>query len=166
MELKPCPGCGRMMLTQKIANLTVRCEPTPLDGQGVAQELGAGRQLWTPEFGPGLIPRRLKAARPGDGKLLREHRCPVNAQEALSRPRTTQGGETVPPKAPRPPVARSRPSSGPLTVHSGVRGAGSPRSNPTCDRCGKPCADGTYASIEVGQLPVWAEHVNRKDCRP
>lgn len=162
MKLEPCIGCGRMVLIHSIANLTVKCEPTPLDGQGVAQEIGAGRQIWTPEFGPGLIPKGLRGARPGDAKLLREHRC-----AAVSRPGTPSAVPAPPKAAPRPAqrrVAPSTPSSGPSTDHSGARRAASPRSEtPVCSACSQPCQDGTYASIEVGELLVWAQHV--EECR-
>lgn len=162
MKLEPCPGCGRAVLIHSVANLTVKCEPTPLDGQGIAQELGAGRQIWTPEFGPGLIPKRLRPAQPGDSKLLREHRC-VSVSGANPAPSVP-----APPKAPQSPsggrVAPSTRSSGPSTDHSGARRAASPRSEtPVCSACSQPCQDGTYASIEVGELLVWAQHV--EECR-
>lgn len=35
---------------------------------------------------------------------------------------------------------------------------------PCCDACGQPCADGTYASIQVGELTVWAQHVQEGAC--
>jgi hypothetical protein len=156
-----------MILTHSVANLTVKCEPTPLDGQGVAQELGAGRQIWTPEFGPGLIPKRLRPAQPGDAKLLREHRCA--AAGALSTPPPLP----APPKAaPRPAesrVAPRTPSSARPTAHSGAQRAATPRSegrttpprSEPCDVCRKPVAlDGSeqYIAIELGATVVWAVH--------
>lgn len=172
MTLAPCPGCGRMVLIHSVANLTVKCEPTPLDGQGVAQELGAGRQIWTPEFGspdgvggpsgPGLIPKRLRPAQPGDSKLLREHRC-VSVSGANPAPSVP-----APPKAPQSPsggrVAPSTRSSGPSTDHSGARRAASPRSETRshpCDGCGKPVElDGAvdYVALELGATVMWAIH--------
>lgn len=162
MQLKPCPGCGRMVLIHSIANLTVKCEPTPLDGQGVAQELGAGRQIWTPEFGPGLIPKRLRPAQPGDSKLLREHRC-----AAVSRPGTPSAVPAPPKAAPRPAqrrVAPSTPSSAPRTAPSGAPVAVSHRSETRshpCDGCGKPVElDGAvdYMALELGATVMWAIH--------
>lgn len=161
MKLEPCIGCGRMVLTHSVANLTVKCEPTPLDGQGVAQELGAGRQIWTPEFGPGLIPKRLRAARPGDTKLLREHRC--TAAGALSTPSPVPGASQSP-KGRETGVqsfaAPSTPSSARPTVPSGVPAAASRTSD--CSLCGHPIelADvENYVMIELGATVIDAFHV-------
>lgn len=158
MTLEPCIGCGRMVLTHKIANLTVKCEPTPLDGQGVAQELGVGRQIWTPEFGPGLIPKALRGARPGDAKLLREHRC------------VTVSGAGTPPPVPAPPKAAPRPAESRVaprtpssvrpTAHSGAPAAESPRSDgPRCDECGIIMAEGDYVAVQLGEIYMWAQHL-------
>lgn len=160
VKLEPCIGCGRMILIHRVANLTVRCEPTPMDGQGVAQELGAGRQIWTPEFGPGLIPKGLRGARPGDAKLLREHRC-----AAVSGPGTPPA-VPAPPKGPQSPsgrrVAPSTRSSGPRTDHSSARPAVSPRfdqGGPRCDECGLIMEEGEYVSAQLGEIYIWAQHL-------
>lgn len=161
--LKPCPGCGRACLTQQIANLTVKCDPTPLDGQGVAVELMAGRQLWTPMFGPGLIPDRLKAASPGDAKLLREHACTVKAATAVLAPVQPAGGTGGPARSPKARVAPSRPSSGVSTEASGVPDAVSPHTDhPNCDSCGRPCLPGTYWGFQHGTKWIYAQH--GEDC--
>lgn len=154
MKLEPCRDCGRMILQDG----PTRCDPSPLDGQGVATEVMSGRKIWTPTFGPGLIPQSLRPASPGDTKLLREHDC-----APVSRPAT-------PPEAPAPPkalpgpaeprVALSTPSSARQTERSSASSAGTRTSEPVCDGCGQPCTQGTYASIEVGSLIVWAEHVS------
>lgn len=158
MKIEPCLGCGRGVLIHKIANLAVKCDPSPLDGVGVAREIVAGRSLWTPVFGPGLIPKELKPGRPGDTKLLAEHRCtrvsgasapatpsrPVVAPQAsptLSEAESVLGGPARPGDASTAPFSSSR------------------RTNPCCDGCSEPMADGTYASIELGSLVVWAQHV-------
>ena len=129
MKLEPCIGCGRMILTHSIANLTVKCDPSPLDGQGVAEELGAGRQIWTPEFGPGFIPKKLRGARPGDAKILREHRC--TAAGALRSPSPVPGASQLPKGREEPAqslAGPSTPSSAPRTAPSSARRAVNPRS--------------------------------------
>lgn len=37
--------------------------------------------------------------------------------------------------------------------------------NPKCSGCGRPCADGTYSAIHLGELLVWAEHLDG-ECTP
>jgi hypothetical protein len=166
MTLEPCIGCGRMVLTHKIANLTVKCDPSPLDGQGVAQELGAGRQIWSPS----LDGRSLKGARPGDAKLLREHSC--TAAGALRTPPPVPGAASAPKgreTGTQPLVVPSTPSSAPWTAPSGAPAAVSPRSDLThpCSLCGHPidAADvETYALIELGATVIDAFHTS--GCRP
>lgn len=171
MKLEPCIGCGRMVLTHKIANLTVKCDPTPLDGQGVAQELGAGRQIWSPS----LDGRSLKGARPGDAKLLREHSC--TAAGALRTPPPVPGAASSPKgreTGTQPLAAPSTPSSARPTAHSGAPAAVPRRFDfqemrlvHPCSLCGHPidAADvETYALIELGATVIDAFHTS--GCRP
>jgi hypothetical protein len=37
--------------------------------------------------------------------------------------------------------------------------------NPRCKRCGQRMAQGTYAAIELGELLVWAEHIDECEKR-
>lgn len=157
MKTEPCNGCGRMIIVHSVANLAVRCDPTPLGAQEVVRELGAGRQMWTPQDG-----RRLRAARPGDAELLREHRCTAagalrSPSPVLGDPNRPKGRQAGTHSLAGPPT----PSSAPRTAHSGARHAASPSSEtrPRCSACGQPCTDGTYASVGVGELTVWAQHV-------
>jgi len=157
-----------MILVHRIANLDVKCEPTPLAGWEIAAELSAGRQIWTDPDG-----RSLRGARPGDEKLLREHRCPVSAREALSRPRTPSKVPSVQSTPPRPPAGRTAPSSGPSAAPSSVRSAEtrdsdgredpSLHSGPRCDDCGLIMADGDYVSAQLGEIYIWAQHT--ANCR-
>ena len=166
MKLEPCIGCGRMILTHSIANLTVKCDPSPLDGQGVAEELGAGRQIWTPEFGPGFIPKKLRGARPGDAKILREHRC--TAAGALRSPSPVPGASQLPKGREEPAqslAGPSTPSSAPRTAPPSARRAANPRSELThdCSFCGYPidAADvETYALIQLGATVIDAFHTS------
>lgn len=169
IKLEACQGCGRHLLVGKIANLDVKCEPTPLIEVGEIIRLLTTPNppsLWMVERNQQGQPTRLRGARPGETGVVVEHRCTVKAADAVLKPSTSAAGETMPPKAPRPSVARSAASSGHSTDHSGVRGAANQDSSwPACDRCSKPMANGTYASVEIGELTIWAEHVEG-ECAP
>lgn len=163
MKLEPCAGCGRICLTHPIANLVVKCDPAALDGQGVAQELTAGRQIWTPEFGPGLIPQRLRGARPGDTRLLREHHC--MAAGALHRPSPVLGDTSAPKgreTGAQSLAAPSTPSVVRPTEHSSASGAVPRRSEEAgCSFCGQPLGEdgaGTYVIMQLGATVVDAFH--------
>lgn len=155
MKLEPCVGCGRMILSQSIANLTVKCDPTPLTDVGEIVGLLTSPNppsLWMVENG------RLRGARPGEPGPVREHRC-VTVSGANPAPSVP-----APPKAaPRPAesrVAPRTPSSVRPTAHSGAPAAAIPRSEP-CDRCRKPVIlDGPelYVSFELGATVVYAAH--------
>lgn len=171
--IEMCKGCGRPVLVHRIANLVVKCEPVALDGSGAVAEIMAGGSLWMVERNLQGQPVRLRGARPGEPGPVPEHRC-LNAQEALSRPRTPSVVPSPQPTPQRPPAGRTAPSSGPSAAPSSVRTAASPAfkidwskvgepSGPRCDGCSQPCADGTYASIALGELTVWAHHVNSCD---
>ena len=160
MTLEPCAGCGRHVLIQKIANLTVKCDPTPLTDVGEIVRLLTSPNppgMWMVDSG------KLRPARPGELGPVREHRCTVNAQEALSRLRTPSKVSTPQPTPHEPSAGQQTPFSGPSAANSSARSAGPARSDgPRCSACSKPCADGTYASIEVGELVIWAQHLT--DC--
>lgn len=163
MKLEPCTGCGRMILTQPIANLTVKCDPTPLNGQqAVDYLLQGGRTLWMVDA------QRLRRARPGEPGPVREHRCPVNAQEALYRPRSTRPGPSPQLTPQRPSAGQQTPSSGPSAAPSSAKPAGSRVSDPLahghldCSTCGQPINlrdIETYALIELGATVIDAFHV-------
>lgn len=161
MTLAPCPGCGRMVLIHSIANLTVKCDPTPLADVGEIVRLLTSPNppsLWMVERNQQGQPTRLRGARPGEPGPVREHRC--TAAGALSSPSPV----SAPPKAaPRPAesrVAPRTPSSARPTAPSGARGAVSRTSE--CSLCGHPIrlADvETYAMIELGAAVIDAFHV-------
>lgn len=162
IDLKPCRGCGRPLIHHSVANLAVRLEPTPLDLNGIMGELAASRSLWMVDGG------KVRPARPGEAGPLREHRCSVKAADAPLEPSQPSPPPGVPANPPVRPRTPSRRSSGQRTTPPGVLYAGSRVSDigegPVCDSCSTPMADGTYASIEVGELTVWAQHVSAGDC--
>lgn len=163
IQIEPCRGCGRTLGIHKIANLTVRLEIEPLDAGQATQALLGGRNLWrvTQTSVSGVRPAELTAlAQRGvtEGPhVCQEHRC-----VAVSRP---DGSTPVPEANPTPKARQSPPvdvstlSSARSTARSSARPAVSRGSRPVCDGCGEPCADGTYASISLGELTVWAQHV-------
>ncbi len=171
IKVEPCRGCGQILMLDEIApGLTVRVDTEPLDAQTAVQALVDGRELWTRKIDRTNTVVGLRGATPGHLSALhaevrptvyRQHRCTVSAQEALSRPRTPSLRSSVQPPSPEPSVGRTAPSSGPQTGSSSVRSAVKPRSEgPRCDACGEPMADGTYASIELGELMIWAQHID------
>lgn len=178
IKVEPCKGCGGVLLVDRFMGVTVRCDPTPLDAQAAGRTLLAGQTLYRVTYLGGrpssfgsATPAVLGALRgePGERPMVvEEHRCTkAGTTNALSSPVTAVqgGGGTQTPKAPQsPPADRTALLSGPSTVPSGAPTAVKPRSNPPgprCSGCGQPCKDGTYASIELGEILVWAHHVDR-----
>jgi len=178
--IEPCPGCGRMVLVGKIANLVVKCDPTPLTDVGDIVRLLTSPNppsLWMVERNQQGQPSGLRGARPGEPGPVREHRCTrVSGDGPLPRvlgdPMPPKGRETgVQPSRAEPSEAQrfladlSTPFSAAPTAPSSARYAGTRLTDagegPVCDGCSRPMADGTYASIEVGDLVVWAQHVER-----
>lgn len=102
---------------------------------------------------------------------------PKAPPEPVSSPRVAPGTPSSAPTAPSSATATtagpSRSKIPPTRVDGYSRRAGEegpvgvmtfevdPR-NPRCSGCGKACADGTYASIGLGEIIVWAHHVD--DC--
>lgn len=174
IKVEPCRGCGRIILLGKIANLDVKCDPAPLTNVGDIVKLLTSPTpptLWMVEKNRQGRPMGFRGARPGEAGPVAEHVCTVKAADAVLRPSAPRGGETVPPKAPRPPAARSAASSGHSTVSSGAPGAGTLDSKPSgaslrssdvpCSVCGNMIhlTDvGTYALIELGAVLVDAFH--------
>lgn len=169
--IEMCTGCGRPILVHKIANLTVKCEPTPLTDVGDIVKLLTSPNppsLWMVERNQQGQPVRLRGARRGERGPVPEHRCTrVSGSQGppsvLGGPDAPKGRETGVQGV----AAPSTPSSAPWTARSSAPSAVSHRSEgPRCDRCSKPCADGTYASIALGELTVWAQHVREDVCTP
>lgn len=180
IKVEPCKGCGGVLLVDRFMGLTVRCEATPLDAQAAGAALLAGRELHRVMYLGGR-PSSFSSASPAVLAALRTepserpmvvvtHRCPpgaVRPSESLSTP----SAASTPKAAPvGPPAAPGTPSWGPSTEASSAPSAESrpserlapsvaDPSGPRCSGCGHPCADGTYASIELGDILVWAHHV-------
>lgn len=152
----------------------------PLDAQTAVQALMVGREVYRIGWNTQGVtlstakPAVLAALRtaPTDARpvVVASHPCPTGAAKVLKPvlPASNEEGGTGTPKAPAGPSGeRTAPFSGPVTAPSGVTPAVKPRSEtfrdaPICSGCGQPCADGTYASIALGDLIQWARHV--ADC--
>jgi len=174
-SLAVCPACSTPVWRWKVGGIEYTADPTALDAQqAVAAHLG-GRRLYRLTLAGGRSHIRpawnteltaLSGAEPPT--ILGGHPC-----KAITRPLTAPqptSGTGAPGKAPSPPAGRTAASSAPSGGPSGVRAAASPRSDarqgPRCNRCQQPCADGTYAAIEIGDLVVWAQHVQEATCTP
>lgn len=167
-KLAQCLRCKGVIYRADEVGLVWTADLNTLDAQTALQALMGGRQVYVVDA------QKLRTARPADLSRLREpnppmvvasHPCPAGASKVLEAAVTPPEGvgEGRGPKEPaRPSAVPSRRPLGPSTEPSGARTAVKPRSEPTCDGCGKPCADGTYASVELGDLLVWAHHV--EDC--
>lgn len=183
MKIEPCVGCGRMILTERMAGLTIKCDPTPLTDVGDIVRLLTHPNppsLWVVEKNQQGQPVRLRGARPGELGPVPEHRCQERFSGSLP---ASPGGRrpespVTPPKALQgPPAAPSTPSSAPRRERSSAQPVGSALSERLnrvgegpvcpaergpavlCDGCSQPCADGTYASVQLGELTIWAQHV-------
>lgn len=172
IKVEPCPGCGRLIFIKDVANLKARLDSLPVDAQEATAELIAGRTVWR------ITETSLRPARPAElmalrnrgtvegPRILREHRCTPGSRPPTPSP----GKETDPaPKGRQGPVQPladlSTRTSAPGMASYGVPPAETPRTDgPRCDRCSVPCRQGTYASIELGELTLWAEHINQEEC--
>ena len=161
-----CPSCSTPVYRLKVGGLETTADMTALDSPAAVGEVISGRRLYRIVFTGGrplamypadnLVLSKLATAEPGDRPfVVAGHPC-----TAVSRPFTAP----VDPEAGSGPKDRpagpQTPSRVPQTDPSGVPSAETPRSDgPRCSGCGQPCADGTYASVAVGELTVWAAHV-------
>lgn len=171
LTMAVCPACSTPVYRVKVGGLEYTANLTSLDAQTAMAEVLAGRRLYRIIFVGG----RPLSMRPADNRVLRklaeaspEERPLVVAGHpctAVSRPMTPSPGPGDRRDPHEPPAARTAPSSGPQAADAPVPGAETPRSDgsppdgPECSRCGLPCAGGTYASIDVGELTLWAAHV-------
>lgn len=167
VEVHPC---GRLTYVDDLGGTAIRTDTEPLEADEAVQALLGGADLYRVFFLGGrpnrygsTTPEVLAKLRtePSERPLVvRAHRC-----TAVSRPNTPSPVPSGQPVPPSPSAGHTEtPSPGPQTEPSpapGARPTGT-RSDrrPTCSGCGRPCADGTYASIALGELVVWAQHVD------
>lgn len=175
LSLAECPKCGERVLRVKVGGIETKANLLP-----ITNPVGETGRVYRVLFADDGRPRTLRPAYPaelvafvtspvGDRPYLtREHPC-----TAVSRPLTPSpaSGTGDPGKGPQTGVQRfladlSTPSPDRPTDPSGARSAVQRRSDglaaaPRCSACGKPCEDGTYASVALGDLVLWAEHVDR-----
>lgn len=174
LSLAVCPACSTPVYRWKAGGIEYTADLSVVDAQQAASAASAGRRLYRIAYTGG----RPTAARPADPRTLTAlvtappaerpavvpaHGCravtkPLSASLPAPQPAPGPGVRTDPPG---PSAGHQTPFSGPQTEHSGARTAASRRSEPAprCNRCARPCSDGTYAAIQVGDLYVWAEHV-------
>lgn len=177
LSLAVCPACATPVYRWKAGGIEYTADLSVVDAQQAASAAATGRRLYRISYTGG----RPTAARPADPHTLtalvtappaeRPAVVPAHGCKAVTRPLAASQpspGPGVRTDPPAPSAGRQTPSSGPQTEHSGARTAVKPRSEtaPRCNRCSRPCADGTYAAIQVGDLYVWAEHVQEEACTP
>lgn len=176
LSVAECPKCHGRILRQKVGGIETKASLTP-----VTNPVGDTGRVYRVTFDGSGRPRSLRPAYPtelvafvtgpvGDRPyLVREHPC-----AAVSRPIQAPGTNPAggPGKGPQTGVqslaGRTTPSPDHSTEPSGARSAVQRRSEaavrpsadqPRCSGCGEPCEDGTYASVALGDLTLWAEHV-------
>lgn len=171
IKVEPCRGCGRILMIHPVANLTVRLESEPLDAQGAATALVAGRNLWrvTATSAKGVRPAELSALRtaePGERPyVVQEHRC--TAAGAPHTPSPVLGDPSLP-KGPEAgvqslsPVGLSIPSSEPSPEDSSAPAADRLPTE-VCSVCRKPLDPsdaGNYVALQLGATVVDSFHAN------
>lgn len=175
VSMGECPACRTVVYRVKVGGIEYTANLSPLDAQKAVGEVLAGRRLYRITFVGG----KPSGMRPADNRhlaalssaepplVVSEHPC-----AAVSRPLTPTPGPSVQEDPPEPSAGRTAPFSGPQAGPSSVPSAEPRRSDgilraPSgssggiqCSGCGQPCADGTYAAIELGELVLWAWHVD------
>lgn len=177
LSLAECPKCGERVLRMKVGGIETKANLLP-----ITNPVGDTGRVYRVLFAEGGRPRTFRPATPvelvafvtspvGDKPYLtREHPCAA-VSRPIPAPATNPAGG--PGKAPQAGVqslaGRTTPSPDRSTEPSGARSAAQRRSEaavrgsapqPRCSACGKPCEDGTYASVALGDLILWAEHVD------
>lgn len=180
LSLAECPRCRERILRVKVGGIETTANLTP-----ITDPRGETGRVYRVAFHTDGRPRALYPAAPAElvafvtsppadrPYIVRQHPC-----TAVSRPIPAPGTNPAggPGKAPQTGVQRfladlSTPSPDRSTEPSGARSAAQRRSEaavrpspglgarPQCSACGKVCEDGTYASVALGDLVLWAEHV-------
>lgn len=173
LSVAECPKCGERVLRLKVGGIETKANLLP-----ITNPLGETGRVYRVLFAEGGRPKTFRPAMPaelvafvtspvGDRPYLtREHPCAAVSRPLTPSPASGPGG---PGKGPQTGVQRfladlSTPSPDRSTDPSGARSAAQRRSEaptdaPRCSACGKACEDGTYASVALGDLVLWAEHV-------
>jgi hypothetical protein len=172
LSVAECPRCRGRVLRQKVGGIETKANLTP-----VTDPVGDTGRVYRVLFDDAGRPRTLRPAYPtelvafvtapvGDKPyLVRQHPCTA-VSRPIPAPVTNPAGG--PGKAPQTGVqslaGRTTPSPDRSTEPSGARSAAQRRSDgsavrPRCSACGKVCEDGTYASVALGDVVLWAEHV-------
>lgn len=178
IKMEPCKGCGGLVLMGELhPGVTLKVEPARINAQtlGALLMLGETDLCWTIRLDPqqrmvGFTPASFHTVRelsgPTPPHAVRRHSCPKALSGDLTASQRSEAPR-VPPTAPEPPADRTIPSVGPSTDSStpgSARRAETPAfdqgGGPRCAECSKPCADGTYGAIHLGELLVYAAHVD------
>lgn len=176
IKVEPCKGCSSVLLVDEFMGVRVRCNPAPLDTPAAGQALVGGQSLYRVVYEGGrphsfasASPAILGALRGTPGQrpvVVAQHRCTKDGtKNAVPAPQGASqkvGGTGTPKALQSPPVGHGVPFSGHSSPSSPTAlTADTPNSEqPRCSGCGQPCADGTFSAIHLGDLLVWASHVD------
>lgn len=171
IKVEPCLRCGRITYTDNVGGPVIKTDTEPLEAEPAVQALVAGRTLYRitrigkrpANFGTATaaVLGKLRTE-PGERPIVvQEHRC-----APAGRPRTPSpvDAETGIPERPAEgrtrPFARALPAS--PTREAAPRAETPDSEGPRCEDCGQIMADGTYASVQLGDACMWAAHLT--DC--
>lgn len=177
MKIQPgqCKRCKAVIYLVREAGITWTADMTPLDDQSLIAALVGGQEIYLlaldgKQFGPAPS-QKLKEFLSGGRTLLASHPCPTAVAGALLSAIQKAERDVVPGKGPRPSVPpKNRFSGQPRSLGTVPTADRSPseapfdfqkmKLKPVCDGCSQPMDDGTYASVELGDILVWAQHVD------
>ncbi len=171
LSMAECPSCRTPVHRWKAAGIEYTADLPVVDAQTATAAVLAGRRLYRVTWAGGQANIRLayhtelaalSSAEPPH--IVASHPCKAVTRSLTAVP--PSGGAGAPGKAPSPSAGRTAASSGVSRWLSAQRAAQRRSDGPRCDSCGQPCADGTYASIELGTLTLWAQHVQEGGCTP
>lgn len=169
MKIQPgqCKRCKAVIYLSREAGITWTADMEPLDALTMVGPLVEGREIYLlsldgRQLGPAPA-TILKELLRGGRTIVASHPCPTavaGALLSLAEKGVRQGDQGRPKGRETGTQAPSRRSLAPTRSSSTAPTAGHLGSRPICNGCSQPCDDGTYASIELGNLTVWAEHVD------
>lgn len=161
VKMATCTRCRQLIWMGEEVGLRWTADLQPLDAQEALSVVVGGRDVYRlTQPGPDLKAARpdvltqLRTAEPGERPVVvASHPCPSGAARSLPKAEVAPEADPCPkvPEKPAQGAARGRPAP---------RATSRRTEKPKCDGCGQPCADGTYASIALGDIVQWAHHVD------
>lgn len=171
INLGRCTRCGKYCLLAEVNGMRAVAEMEPLSLDGTIRSIAAGRTVYVLRTDDQNRPKGLAVAltrdlRNAEGLTLlgdHEHSGAVRPAETLSTPQTAPctdpalSGRQAGAQGPSWPSQDA--TATPARAVTPSRSSRKIEVKPCCDACAQPCADGTYAAVHLGDLLVWAQHL-------